>query len=98
MNSIVESDETYFPESFKGPRHLPISPRRRNGKTAKSDTSKEQQLPVLMVRNRHGETADYILHGTSAKQIGTALMLQLNKDVILCTDGMPAYKQIARPV
>ncbi len=49
-----------------------------------------------MVRDRHGETADCILHDTSAEQIGSALTPLLNKDVILCTDGTPAYRQIAR--
>jgi len=51
---------------------------------------------VLVVRDRHGEAADCILHGTSAEQIGSVLTTLLNKDVILCTDGMPAYKQIAK--
>lgn len=95
MNGIVEADETYFLESFKGQRHLPRPSRKRGGKAAKRGTSKEQ-IPVLVVRDRHGETADCILHDTSAEQIGSALTPLLHKDVILCTDGMPAYKQIAR--
>ncbi len=95
MNGIVEADETYFLESFKGQRRLPRSARKRGGKAAKKGTSKEQ-VPVLVVRDRHGETADCILHGTSTQQIESALIPLLNKDVILCTDGMQTYKQIAR--
>lgn len=95
MNGIVEADETYFLESFKGQRHLPRPSRKRGGKAAKRGTSKEQ-IAVLVVRDRHGETAGCILHGTSAEQIGSALTPLLNKDVILCTDSMPAYKRIAR--
>ncbi len=95
MNGIVEADETYFLESFKGQRHLPRSARKRGGKAVKKGASKEQ-VPVLVVRDRHGETADCILHGTSTQQIEPALIPLLNKDVILCTDGMPTYKQIAR--
>jgi transposase-like protein/uncharacterized protein YdbL (DUF1318 family) len=95
MNGIVEADETYFLESFKGQRCLPRSARKRGGKAVKKGTSKEQ-VPVLVVRDRHGETADCILHGTSTQQIEPALIPLLNKDVILCTDGMPTYKQIAR--
>ena len=49
-----------------------------------------------MVRDHHGETADCILHGTRAEQIGSALIPVLNKDVIPCIDGMSACKQIAR--
>jgi len=95
MNGIVEVDETYFLESFKGQRHLPRSARKRGGKAVKKGTSKEQ-VPVLVVRDRYGETADCILHGTSTQQIEPALIPLLNKDVILCTDGLPTYKQIAR--
>lgn len=54
MNGIVEADETYFLESFKGQRHLPRPSRKRGGKAAKRGTSKEQ-IPVLVVRDRHGE-------------------------------------------
>lgn len=95
MNGIVEADETYFLESFKGQRRLPRSTRKRGGKAVKKGTSKEQ-VPVLVVRDRHGETANCILHGTSAQQIEPVLIPLLNKDVILCTDGLPTYKQIAR--
>ena len=50
-----------------------------------------------MVRdNRHGETAGCILHGINTQQIEPVLIPLLNKEVILCTDGMPTYKQIAR--
>lgn len=51
---------------------------------------------MLVIRDRHGETDDRILRDTSAEQIGTVLIPLLSKDVILCTDGMPAYRQITR--
>jgi hypothetical protein len=35
---------------------------------------------VLVARDRHGETADCILNGTSAEQIGAALTPLLNKE------------------
>ena len=95
MNGTVEVDETYFLESFKGQRRLPRSARKRGGKATKKGTSKEQ-VPVLVVRDRHGETADGILHGINTQQIEPVLIPLLNKRVILCTDGMPTYKQIVR--
>jgi hypothetical protein len=49
---------------------------------------------VLVARDRHGETSDCILNGTSAEQIGEALTPLLNKHVILCTDGMPATNRL----
>jgi len=78
-----------------GQHHLPRAARKRGGKAAKRGTSKEQ-IPVLVIRDRHGETADCILRGTNAEQIESGLMPLLSKDVILCTDGMPAYRQITR--
>ena len=74
MNGIVEADEMYFLESFKGQRHVPRAARKRGGKAAKRGTSKEQ-IPVLVIRDRHGETDDRILRDTSAEQIGAVLIL-----------------------
>ena len=95
MNGVVEADETYFLQPFKGQRRLPRFSRKRSGKAIKRGTSK-QQVPVLIVRDRHGETANYILHNISAGQIEPVLTPLLNQDEILCTDGLPTYKQIAR--
>jgi len=53
-------------------------------------------VPVLVVLDRHGETVDCILRGTSTQQIEQALTPLLNKDVILCIDGKLTYKQISR--
>jgi hypothetical protein len=68
MNGIVETDEMYFLESFKGQCHLPRVARKRGGKATKRGTSKEQ-IPVLVVRDRHSETDDRILRDTSAEQM-----------------------------
>lgn len=95
MSGIVEADETFFLESFKGKRHLARIARKRGGKAAKRGTSTEQ-IPVLVVRDRHGETADFVLPGVGAEQIEPVLKPLLNKDVILCTDGAAAYKLIAK--
>jgi transposase-like protein len=95
MNGIVEADEVYFLQSYKGQRRLPRLARKRGSKAAKRGISKEQIL-VLVIRDRYGETADCMLDDTSAEQIGPALTPLLNRDVILCTDGMPTYKQVAR--
>lgn len=95
MSGIVEADETFFLESFKGRRHLPRIARQRGGKAVKRGTSAEQ-IPVLVVRDRHGETADFVLYGVSAEQIEPVLKPLLNRDVMLCTDGSVAYKVIAK--
>lgn len=95
MSGIVEADETFFLESFKGKRHLSRIARKRGGRAAKRGTSAEQ-IPVLVVRDRHGETADFVLPGVNAQQIEPVLKPLLNKDVMLCTDGAAAYKVIAK--
>jgi transposase-like protein len=64
MNGIVEADEMYFLESFKGQHHLPRAARKRGGKAAKRGTSKEQ-IPVLVIRDRHGvpKASSIVKHG-----------------------------------
>lgn len=95
MSGIAEADETFFLESFKGQRHLPRAARKRGGKAAKRGTSAEQ-IPVLVVRDRHGETADFVLQGVGVGQIEPVLKPLLNRDVLLCTDGAAAYKLVAQ--
>ena len=72
------ASETFFLESFKGQRHLPRIARKRGGKAAKRGLSTEQ-IPVLVVRDRHGETADFVLQGVGVEQIESVLKPLLNK-------------------
>jgi len=95
MSGTVEADETFFLESFKGKRHLSRIARKRGDKATKRGTSAEQ-ISVLVVRDRHGETADFVLLGANAQQIESVLKPLLNKDVILCTAGAAAHKVITK--
>jgi len=95
LQGIVEADETFFLESFKGRRHLPRPARHRGGNAAKRGTSAEQ-IPVLVVRDRYEQTADFRLSGTAAQDIEPILQPLLAPDAVLCTDGAAAYKIIAR--
>lgn len=47
---IVEADETFFLESFKGQRHLPTPPRKRGG-VGKTRGTGPEQIPVMVVRD-----------------------------------------------
>lgn len=61
LSGIAEADETVFLESFKGKkRGLSRAPRKRGGKAAKRGLS-EEQIPVLICRDRAGGTADFVL-------------------------------------
>jgi len=92
---IVEADETFFLESFKGQKKLP-RPARKRGGVGKTRGSGEDQIPVLVVRDRHQATADFILKKVDAQAIKEALSPLIDKDAILCTDGAAVYRAFAK--
>lgn len=94
-SGIVEADETFFLESFKGQRHLPRPARRRGGVGRNRGTSPDQ-IPVLVVRDRSGQTADFRLERLDAPHIIAVLRPLVDADAILCSDGANVYKTFAR--
>ena len=96
LAGIAEVDETYFLESQKGIWcGLARAPRKRGGKASKRGTS-EEQTPVLICRDRTGNTADFVLEKADKEHIGAALKPLLAADVILCTDGAKSLAAVAR--
>ena len=84
---IVETDETWFPGSDKGQRSgLPRRARKRGGRAQKRGLSREQ-VPVLVVRDRSGATADAILPKDNHREIEAVLKPLLARDAVLCSDG-----------
>jgi len=94
-SGIVEADETFFLESFKGQRHLPRLARRRGGVGRTRGTSPDQ-IAVLVVRDRSGETANFRLAKLDAPHVIAALHPIIAPDAVLCTDGANVYKTFAR--
>ncbi len=90
-SGIVEADETFFLESFKGQRKLPRPARKRGGVGAKWE-----QIAVLVVRDRSGRTADFVLDKLDASHITAVLEPLIDRDAILCTDGARVYRKFAR--
>ena len=88
---IVEADETFFLESFKGQRKLHRPARKRGGVGAKWE-----QIAVLVVRDRSGQTADFRMEQLDARHITAVLRPLIDKDAILCTDGARVYQAFAR--
>jgi len=88
---IVEADETFFLESFKGQRKLPRPARKRAGVGAYWE-----RIAVLVVRDRSGQTADFRLENIDAPHIAAVLAPLVDKDAILCTDGAVVYQKVAR--
>jgi transposase-like protein len=86
-SGIVETDETFFLRSYKGQRGgLPRRARKRGGRAAKRGLSREQ-VPVLVVRDRSGATADAILPKDNHREIEAVLKPLLARDAVLCSDG-----------
>lgn len=87
FTGIVEMDETFVLESFKGQRGLVSrAPRKRGGKASKRGVSKEQ-IPVLVARDRDGKTANFILEADNAENVVAVMKPRLASDAILCMDG-----------
>ena len=96
LSGIVEADETFILESFKGKRSgMTRAPRQRGGKSAKRGLSKEQ-IPVIVARDRSGATLDGVLARLDAKSIALALGGALNGPAELCCDGGTAIRAFAR--
>lgn len=90
-SGIVEADETFFLESYKGQRHLHRPPRKRGGVGAHYE-----RVAVLVVRDRSGQTADYRLEVIDTPHVSAVLAPLIQKDAILCTDGALVYRSVAR--
>lgn len=94
-SGIIEADETFFLESFKGQRNLPRAPRQRGGVSVTRGTGPDQ-IPVLVVRDRSGQTADFQLDKLDAAHVQKALMPLVDAEAVLCTDGAAVYAAFAR--
>ncbi len=95
LQGIVEADEMFFLESLKGQKELPRPARERGGKAQHPGTSGEQ-IPVLIARDRSGETFNAVLDGLGKEQIGAVLKPVLGQDILLCTDGSRSFKAMAK--
>ena len=96
LNGIVEVDETFILESFKGQRpNLPRRARKRGGKATKRGLSKER-IPVLVARDRDGLTTDAVLPKLDRASVTAALDGVVTADNQLCCDGGKAIVGFAR--
>ena len=106
FSGIVEADETFFLESRKGSKiwekakHTECvdepsrPPRKRGGNASKRGLSSEQ-IPVLVVRDRHGTVTDAVLPALNKASIKAVLTPIMTKDTLLCTDGLRIYRTLA---
>jgi transposase-like protein len=96
MTGVVEGDETFILESFKGKRsNMPRKPRKRGGKSAKRGLSAEQ-IPVIVARDRAGSTTDAVLPRLNRVSIAAALGGVVTPANQFCCDGGNAIVAFAR--
>lgn len=81
--------------SFKGQRQMPCPARKRGGK-AKSKGMSDELVPVLVVRDRSGQHADFQLERLDGVHVGRALKPLIDPDAMLCTDSAAIYHGSAR--
>ena len=87
LSGIVEADETFVLESFKGRwSDLPRPARKRGGK-ARHPGPYQDNIPVLVARDRKGATFDAVLPQVDGASIGRALAGVVTQDNHLIGDG-----------
>lgn len=94
LAGIVEADEVFVAESFKGRRHLARPARRRGAKGKKRGHI--PLVPLLIALDRYGRESDAVLLDKSLSQIEPSLKPLLTAGTILCTDGNLSYSTIAQ--
>lgn len=96
LSGIVEGDETFILESFKGKRSgLPRKARKRGGTSAKRGLSAEQ-IPVIVARDRQGATTDAVLPKLNRRSIAAALGSLVTPANEFCCDGGNAIVAFGR--
>jgi transposase-like protein len=96
LAGIVEGDEMFILESFKGRRsEMPRAPRKRGGKSVKRGLSAEQ-IPVIVARDRYGATTDAVLAKLNRVSIAAALGGAVTSANEFCCDGGSAITAFAR--
>jgi transposase-like protein len=96
LSGIVEADETFILESFKGRwSDLPRKARKRGG-TARHPGPYQDNIPVLVARDRKGATVDAVLPQADSASIAAALTGVVTSANHLVGDGGKPLATFAR--
>ena len=100
LAGVAEADETYVLRSYKGQRRKLLAeqarkPRHRGGKAAKRGLS-DEQVPILVLRNRAGQTTDHVLEVANKRCVPAVMRPALADDAVLCTDGSGMLAKVAK--
>jgi transposase-like protein len=88
LTGVIEADETFLPESFKGKRKFERKSRKRGG-------GRIIQVPIFIALDRSGVISHKVLERNTKENIQAELAPLLSSGSVLCTDGNPSYKGIA---
>ena len=91
LHGIIEADETFINESFKGKRQLERPPRKRGVKS--NDIPK---VPVLLALDRNGAVIHCVLQRNTREELEKSLAPVLTPESVLCTDGNLSYQTIVK--
>jgi transposase-like protein len=96
LTGLVEADETFVLESFKGRRSGLTRPARKRGGKAKHPGLFFENIPILVARDRHGATIDAVLPNDDRASIAAALEGVVTPANRLICDGGKAIVAFAR--
>ena len=89
LAGIVEADETFIPESFKGNRKtMARKSRKRGGGRA--------EVPVFIALDRQGHVVHQVLDANTKIELKSVIQKVLAPESVFCTDGNISYKSIAQ--
>lgn len=87
LTGVAEVDQTYFRRSAKGERQGLLRKARKRGGQASQRRRSHELVPVLVARDRAGQTADFILEVDDSEHASDKLKPLMAKDAIVCTEG-----------
>jgi len=96
LHGIVEADETFILESFKGRRPGLARKARKRGGKARHPGAFSDNIPVLVARDRSGATTDAVLPEDTAVFISQALSSAMSPANVLVCDGGRPLRAFAR--
>lgn len=97
LTGMVETDELFILESFKGQRQNLPRPAKKHGAPGQTPGLGPDQIPVLVAREREAKgTYSARIQTRSAKHILQELADRIPNDAVLVSDSARAYKVVAR--
>jgi len=89
LSGIIEADETFLPESFKGKKTMPRPARKRGG-------GKVTLVPIALALDRSGHITHHVLEHDTKEEIIAALAPVIRENSVLCTDGNLSYVEMVK--